>query len=1126
MADLNLKIVIEAVTSGLDKLQQGFKAITNSLTEVRDKVKVTDDDFENAFQKLNMPDFKAVKEDMKSLESAYATLKSSGKLSMDELYKAKLQLQTKTDELKRSLNDYPSILSNMKAEFVGLAGAVYTASQTFSTYSAYSHKMNEVNTLVDTSKIKFSELSDVIVEISTRIPQSAQELAQGLYYLLSAGATIENAPKALEAASKAAVAGVSDTQTAIRAGMGIVNAYGIDINNLSRVYDTLFQSVRIGVTTFPELASYIGEVLPTARAAGIGLDEVSAAIVQLTKVGIRTPQAVTSLTQAIKAFAMPSDDMKKKLAELGIKWDGLLNTLKRVKELGLSPAELRGIVPDEEAVKAVLSLTQNYNEFIGVLGEIKNAAGSTEIAYKKMIEADITNQIRLLKNNFEAAAISISGQFAPAILTAVKYLNEFLKGGAELNGKIQTTNEYISILSTSFITATGAMLALSLILPKITLLLEGLWQSVNNGTKAMSALSKSMIVITVALASWEIGTKIKDFRIFGTTIHEYVESAILVVRQLITEFEILGITVMKNAYKIATGGLGDTSAFDEQTAALRKEAEMYKILSVEAAYAGEKRKNAAATGADTANKESMAVADLKKNFDDVKTAISLYSDQQKKMVESIEAGHNATMKSIEARKAEIEQMSAGTTKAKAQQEIEAAARQESKRYYAEMAKAAMDYYNHVDQELKSYMNTLNTQKNAEGSVSVEVKRQQQEILKAKIESATEAKAILSKALDDAISKEKQYAAEVKRLNDEIYQSKKTFADKLRDIDRAGMTDKAQIADKERQAEEKEAEAKALLAKGDEESRKRALELLKEAQALYLEDASKFAAATKQKAEALQELQHQQMRDNERKLKEWEIFRIAYEAGAGNEGKDKEAAKKIQEQINALLEEERKKQEENRKSAGDGIKSIEDGIKTINILMVEFAANFDKAVLADRKIKILLDETAYNDLKTKYDEIKDKTVKITMEQTTVEKKATGGLVGAWNNIAAFARGGQLPGWGGGDSVRALLEPGEFVIRKEAVSKFGAGFFNMLNSLNMPDLSSLKITAPSLPSTARQAFATGGMVTGGTADSGGGMMTLNLNIGGTTIKTYTDPKNADVLKVLNKQLDRSRKTGYQG
>ena len=47
------------------------------------------------------------------------------------------------------------------------------------------------------------------------------------------------------------------------------------------------------------------------------------------------------------------------------------------------------------------------------------------------------------------------------------------------------------------------------------------------------------------------------------------------------------------------------------------------------------------------------------------------------------------------------------------------------------------------------------------------------------------------------------------------------------------------------------------------------------------------------------------------------------------------------------------------------------------------------------------------------------------------------------MGGLAEGGQIPGYGGGDIFPARLEPGEYVIRKEAVSKYGSNLFSKLN-----------------------------------------------------------------------------------
>jgi len=69
---------------------------------------------------------------------------------------------------------------------------------------------------------------------------------------------------------------------------------------------------------------------------------------------------------------------------------------------------------------------------------------------------------------------------------------------------------------------------------------------------------------------------------------------------------------------------------------------------------------------------------------------------------------------------------------------------------------------------------------------------------------------------------------------------------------------------------------------------------------------------------------------------------------------------------------------------------------------------------------------------------------------IETERWGGLIkrklgGAIRS--AFDIGGRLRGYGGGDKVKALLEPGEYVVRKEAVKKYGEGVFSALNNMKM-------------------------------------------------------------------------------
>jgi hypothetical protein len=115
--------------------------------------------------------------------------------------------------------------------------------------------------------------------------------------------------------------------------------------------------------------------------------------------------------------------------------------------------------------------------------------------------------------------------------------------------------------------------------------------------------------------------------------------------------------------------------------------------------------------------------------------------------------------------------------------------------------------------------------------------------------------------------------------------------------------------------------------------------------------------------------------------------------------------------------------------------------------------------------------------------------VTLKVREVQTRATGGL------IQRLAAGGKLPGYGGGDRISALLEAGEYVIRKEAVAKFGSGLFHALNNLRIPEI---------------PRFAAGGPV------GGGDSMTVNLAFsGGSSVPVTSTREQA---RALIREFDR--------
>ena len=122
---------------------------------------------------------------------------------------------------------------------------------------------------------------------------------------------------------------------------------------------------------------------------------------------------------------------------------------------------------------------------------------------------------------------------------------------------------------------------------------------------------------------------------------------------------------------------------------------------------------------------------------------------------------------------------------------------------------------------------------------------------------------------------------------------------------------------------------------------------------------------------------------------------------------------------------------------------------------------------------------------------------------------------------FQRGGQLPGWGGGDRINALLEQGEWVIRKEAVKKYGSGLFSALNSMTAGASQMMfnaggfvdRMVFPQMPDIPK--FATGGQVASSRASDSGQTIRIDLSFGGGEVfPVQSDSETASrLLKHLN-------------
>jgi TP901 family phage tail tape measure protein len=248
-----------------------------------------------------------------------------------------------------------------------------------------------VNTMLDdrTEPI-MAQFGMALNAMAKTFGQSTQTLSKGLFDILSASIDAEKALGVLEISARSAVAGMTDTGIAADIITTIINSYGLAAEDAADISDKLFSTVKRGKTTFPELAQALGRVTSTASIAGMGLEELLATVATLTRAGVQTAEAVTSINGVLRAFLSPTEEAVMAAEEFGLELSS--NTLKTIGFLGavqkLNGAEaeqLAAIIPNIRAFKALagaLKSVEGLEKDFALISE--ESAGKTQEAFEKM----------------------------------------------------------------------------------------------------------------------------------------------------------------------------------------------------------------------------------------------------------------------------------------------------------------------------------------------------------------------------------------------------------------------------------------------------------------------------------------------------------------------------------------------------------------------------------------------------------------------------------------------------------------------------------------------------------------------------------------------------------------------
>ena len=372
-------------------------------------------------------------------------------------------------------NDLASLGQTAKAAGKIAAGAMVAAATAVATLGTaavksaaeYEAQLANVSTLLTGTEAEVAartaEIGDQVLEISNRTGVATADLTDGMYQVVSAFGDSADAAAILETAAKSAAAGNATTTDSINLLSAVTKGYGdTSAEAVQQAADLAFATVRLGQTSFPELAAGMGKVIPLASTLGLEQEQLWGAMATLTGVTGSTAEVVTQMKATMQAFLSPSKNMQAALKNMGyesgqalLESKGLQGSLEALKDaVGGDELAFAGLFSSVEAQTAVLAMAGNQAENLtSKTAEMYEATGAANTAFERQTNS-LKYDIQMIKNlganfltqlgtnilpyvrEFAEAALPVvsealekiggymTGTIIPAAETAVKWISE------------------------------------------------------------------------------------------------------------------------------------------------------------------------------------------------------------------------------------------------------------------------------------------------------------------------------------------------------------------------------------------------------------------------------------------------------------------------------------------------------------------------------------------------------------------------------------------------------------------------------------------------------------------------------------------------------------------------------
>lgn len=344
----------------------------------------------------------------------------------DGLKQAMTAAIVEADKLKSSLINWSQGVQALGAVSNAVGQLNGTLQDITADSRAFGAAMRVANTMAGKNAEGFAKLKNQVAELAKNVPVARDELANGLYQVVSNSVPENNWLNFLNKSAKASVGGVADLGGVVKVTSTVIKNYGLAWDAAESVQDKIQLTAKNGVTSFEQLAQALPRVTANASTLGVSVDELLASFATLTGVSGNTNEVATQMAAIFTALVKPSSEATEMAEKMGIEFNaasikaagGLRNFLTQLDASVKEYAAANGVLEQEvyaklfgsaESLRALTPLTNQLAEkFSENVNAMANSAGTINAAYNEMSSTGSATT-QMLKNQLGAITDVVAG---------------------------------------------------------------------------------------------------------------------------------------------------------------------------------------------------------------------------------------------------------------------------------------------------------------------------------------------------------------------------------------------------------------------------------------------------------------------------------------------------------------------------------------------------------------------------------------------------------------------------------------------------------------------------------------------------------------------------------------------